>query len=304
MLEYWHFFIVYGLLNGLGGALVSVPAVAAIGHYFLIKRGTAIGIAYTGGSIGGIVFPLMLQSLLPAVGFAWSTRILAFVLLLLIILANLLIRTRLPPSPAGRVLPDFGIFKDSALAFCTLGLFFLEWGLFVPLTYVSSYAVAHGRTTAFAFQIVSVLNAGSFFGRWLPGLLADKIGRYNTIIITITLCIVTVLALWLPAHNSEVMLILFAICFGFASGSNLSLTPVCIGQLCKTENYGRYFSTCLTFASFGTLTGLPIAGQILSMSNGSFSGLIIFAGIAYAAALACFIASRVYRVGLGVREMW
>lgn len=230
---------------------MNTPAVAAVGHYFLLKRGTAMGVAYISGSLGGIVFPLMLQSLLPTVGFAWSARILAFVLLLLIVLANLLIRTRLPPTPAGRLLPDFSVFKDSAFAFCTLGIFFLEWGLFVPLAYISSYAVDHGHTATFSFQIVAVLNAGSFFGRWLPGLLSDKMGRYNIIIITIALCVITILALWLPTQNSETMLILFVVCFGFASGSNLSLAPVCVGQLCRTENYARYYSTCYTIASFG-----------------------------------------------------
>ncbi|MCJ1414022.1 hypothetical protein MMC32_000347 [Xylographa parallela] len=302
--KYWHFFTVYGLVGGLGGALINTPAVACVGHYFLVKRGAAMGIAFTSGSIGGIVFPLMLQQLLPLVGFAWSTRILAFVLLVLLVLANLLVKSRLPPIPGGRVLPDFSVFKDLALTFCTLGIFFMEWGLFVPLAYISSYAVDHGRSTAFGFQIVAVLNAGSFFGRWLPGLISDKIGRYNTIIITIVLCIVTIFALWLPAQDSEVMLILFVTCFGFASGSNLGLAPVVVGQLCKTENYGRYYATCYTIVSFGTLTGVPIAGQIMSTSNGSYAGLIIFAGVSYVAALACFIVSRACKVGLAVRAKW
>ncbi|MCJ1397716.1 hypothetical protein MMC11_000912 [Xylographa trunciseda] len=302
--EYWHFFTVYGLIGGLGGACINTPAVACVGHYFLVKRGAAMGVAFTSGSIGGVFFPLMLQQLFPLVGFAWSTRILAFVLLLLLILANLLVRSRLPPTPGGRVLPDFSVFKDLALTFCTLGIFFLEWGLFVPLAYISSYAVDHGRSTAFGFQIVAVLNAGSFFGRFIPGLVSDKIGRYNTIIITIVLCIVTIFGLWLPAQNSEAILIIFATCFGFSSGSNLSLTPVCVGQLCKTEQYGRYYSTCYTIVSFGTLTGVPIAGQILSTGNGSYTGLIIFAGGSYVVALACFIASRACNVGFAVRTNW
>ncbi|MCJ1396130.1 hypothetical protein MMC18_009019 [Xylographa bjoerkii] len=261
-LEYWHFFTVYGLVGGLGGALMNTPAVACVGHYFLAKRGAAMGIAFTSGSIGGVIFPLMLQRLFPLVGFTWSTRILALVLLVLLGLANLLVKSRLPATPGGRVLPDFSVFNDLSLTFCTLGIFFLEWGLFVPVAYISSYAVDHGRSTAFGFQIVAILNAGSFFGRWLPGLVSDKIGRYNTIIITIVLCIVTIFALWLPAQDSEVLLILFATCFGFSSGSNLGLTPVCVGQLCKTESYGRYYATCYTIVSFGCVPfilkpGLP-----------------------------------------------
>ena len=210
-----------------------------------------MGIAFTSGSVGGVVFPLMLQKLLPAVGFAWSTRILGFVLLALLVVANLLIKSRLPHTNGGRIWPDLTVFRDLGLTFCTLGIFFMEWGLFVPLTYISSYAVDHGRTTAFGFQLVAMFNAGSFFGRWLPGLAADMIGRYNTIIITIILCAITTFAFWLPAGSSEAMIILFAVCFGFVSGSNLSLSPVCVGQLCDTKHYGRYYATSLTVVSFG-----------------------------------------------------
>jgi MFS family permease len=61
VLEYWHFIMVYSVLNGLGGCLINTPCIASIGHYFLTKRGNATGIAMTSGSIGGIIFPLMLQ---------------------------------------------------------------------------------------------------------------------------------------------------------------------------------------------------------------------------------------------------
>jgi hypothetical protein len=47
------------------------------------------------------------------------------------------------------------------------------------------------------------------------------------------------------------LLVIYALLFGFSSGSNISLTPVCVGQLCKTENYGRYYATAYTIVSFG-----------------------------------------------------
>ncbi|MCJ1301856.1 hypothetical protein MMC08_004657 [Hypocenomyce scalaris] len=250
--KYWHFFLVYSVLNGLGGCLMNTPAIASIGHFFLVKRGNATGVAMTSGSIGGIIFPLMLQKLIPKLGFAWATRILGFILVALVVIANFLIRSRLPRRKykAANVLPDLTVFKDPIFAFVTLGIFLLEWGIFVPLAYITSYAVAHGASTAFGFQVVALLNAGSFFGRILAGWLADMIGRLNTLIITVSLCVLTNLALWLPAGDSKPLLIVFALSFGFASGSNLSLAPVCVGQLCKTEHYGRYYATCWMVVSF------------------------------------------------------
>ena len=40
---------------------------------------------------------------------------------------------------------------------------------------------------------------------------------------------------------------------------------------------------------FSALTGVPIAGQILQSSGGSYTGLIIFAGSSYIAGVVCFV---------------
>ena len=46
-----------------------------------------------------------------------------------------------------------------------------------------------------------------------------------------------------------------------------------------------------------TLTGIPIAGQILSTDGGSYWGLVIFTGLCYAGGLAAFVTARVTAVG-------
>lgn len=254
----------------------------------------------TSGSIGGIIFPLMLQKLFPAVGFAWATRILGFILLFLLIIANILVQSRLPRKPMASfrtVAPDFTVFQDIPFTLVTFGIFLMEWGLFVPLTYITSYATSQGMSYEFGFQILALLNAGSFFGRLFAGLVADMIGRVNTLILSLSMCFITCFGLWLPARESKAMVIVYAVIFGFVSGSNLSLSPVCIGQMCETKNYGRYFSTCWMLVAFGTLTALPIAGQILTASKGDYTNVIIFAGLSYVLATMCLIGARVLKVG-------
>lgn len=299
--------MVYSVLNGIGGCLVNTPCIAAIGHWFLVGRAHATGIAMTAGSIGGIIFPLMLQRLFPTIGFAWATRILGFMLLALLIVANILVKSRLPPKKLpslSSILPDLNAFKDLPYLFLTLGIFLLEWGLFVPLTYITPYVVSNGQSTAFGFYIVSILNAGSFAGRFGAGWVADRIGRLNTLILSVALCIITCLAIWLPARNFKAVVVVFAVAFGFVSGSNLSLSPVCVGQLCSTEHYGRYYSTCWMVVAFGTLTGLPIAGQILEDCGGDYTWLIVFAGLSYALAGLFLVIARVLVVGWSIRKMY
>jgi MFS family permease len=116
--------------------------VAAVGHYFSTRRGNATGIACTGGSIGGIIFPFILQKLIPEIGFPWSCRIVGFISLFLCIIANILIKSRLPPLENADAYPDLRIFKSAPFSITTLSVFLIEWGLFVPITYISSYALS------------------------------------------------------------------------------------------------------------------------------------------------------------------
>jgi MFS family permease len=104
------------------------------------------------------------------------------------------------------------------------------------------------------------------------------------------------------------MLITFVVLFGFASGSNLSLIPVCFGQLCDARQYARYFSTAMMVASFGTLSSVPIGGALLAVGGGSamhtetgWKAMIMFSGVAYAVAVGCYTAARVLAVGWSLK---
>ena len=314
--QYWHFMLVFGVLAGLGTSFVFTPAVSSVGHWFFLRRGYATGCALTAGGVGGVVYPLMLQVLFDKVGWAWATRILGFIFIALLVVANLFIRSRLPPKPGGSLFPDPGIFRDPAFALTTVGTWFLEWGLFTPLTYLTSYAI-HSRamSDAFAYQLLAIFNGSSVLGRWVPGLIADKLGRYNTILLTLSMCASAALAVWLPAtvltaHGDtdpariQGLAIAFAALMGFASGSNLSLTPVCVGQLCSTSNYGRYYATCYTAVSIATLTGTAIGGAIIQACDGEYWGLALFTGVCYAGGFMAFAAARVVKVGWKIRTVF
>ncbi|KAF7520452.1 hypothetical protein G7054_g12752 [Neopestalotiopsis clavispora] len=305
--EYYQILLTYSVLQGLGGALLNVPAYGIIAHYFKRRRGLATGIASTAGSIGGIMFPLLLQSLLPKLGFAWTTRIIGFILLGLAIPSNLLLRTRLPPSDKlVSVIPDWSLFRNLKFTLTCAGVWFLEWGLFVPLTFVVSYASDYGQNANAAYILLVYLNVGSFFGRFLPGFIADRIGRFNVIILTISLCVVTLLAFWLPSGPSHALLIVFVVTFGFASGSNLGLYPVCLGQLCDSRDYGRVYSTSLMVGSFGTLTSLPIGGALRDVGDlrQGWLALILFSALSYFIAMSCFLGVRVLAVGGKVKKIF
>lgn len=57
------------------------------------------------------------------------------------------------------------------------------------------------------------------------------------------------------------------------------------------------FRTNTPFFLTSTLTGIPIAGEILARSNGEYFGLIAFTTVCYALGLACCTAVKVLEVG-------
>lgn len=204
----------------------------------------------------------------------------------------------------------------------TLGVFFIEWAYFVPITYVPSYYLARQGLSgdeaisgngAFAYQLLAILNAVSCFGRYLPGLMADKLGRYNTMIASNLLCLVAVMGLWLPdaladSTPSPGLIISFVILFGFASGANITLIPICVGQLCDTQEYGRFYAATYTITSFGCLTGIPIAGNLITVTGETgrkgYWGVIVFTGISYILAFSCFLWVRIRIKGWSWHIKW
>jgi MFS family permease len=297
--EYWHFMLAFGVLNGIGTSCLFTPIVASIGHFFRRRRGFATGLASTGSGIGGIIIPLMLGALLQRedIGWGWAVRIHAFMCLFLFVVANLLVKKRLPPAKNATVRPNLLILREKSFAFLTVGAFLLEFGLFIPMAYISSYALSQDFSVNFAYQALTILNGASVLGRILSGWWGDVVGPFNSSIVSLVITIFSCYALWLPFGHTTPGLILFCILFGFATGNSITIIPVCVGKLCHTQVYGRYYATCYVVCSIACLVAIPIGGSIVTASGGDYSYMIIFVGITQALALVAMYASKVAQVG-------
>lgn len=69
-------------------------------------------------------------------------------------------------------------------------------------------------------------------------------------LLTLVWTLVVTLALWLPIGNNLVAFYVFAPLFGFGSGSIISMAPVCLGQLCRADEYGQYYGTSYSVVAF------------------------------------------------------
>jgi MFS family permease len=118
---YWQLMLVYGVLSGTSSAFLTTTALAVVAHWFEVKRGMASGITFVGSSVGGIMFPLVLKSVFEHLSWAWSLRIVALIVLVLMVIGNLCIRGRLPPRKNGGAV-DLGCFQDARFSWATVGV--------------------------------------------------------------------------------------------------------------------------------------------------------------------------------------
>lgn len=110
-------------------------------------------------------------------------------------------RAGFPQKPGQTVLPSLiNIFRDQEYPSLALGIYFMEWALFVPITCLTSFALStSAMTQEKSYQLIAIMNAGSCIGRSVPGYIADKLDRFNSMIAALVLCTAVTVILWLPA---------------------------------------------------------------------------------------------------------
>ena len=87
-----------GIGLGVAQGMLYVPSLAVASHYFCQRRTLAMSLVAAGSSLGSVVHPIMLNNLFNrSVGFANGVRISAAFVSVLLLIACLLIRTRLEP---------------------------------------------------------------------------------------------------------------------------------------------------------------------------------------------------------------
>lgn len=132
-------FLAQGIGMGLAMGALFTPTFGIIGHHFRAhQRGLAIGVANTGGSLGGVIYPIVVNNLLngktsfgtggTAESFRSSVRASAGLSAGLLLLANLLIREKGNSNDRDREKPEadgvayvMGFLKDPVYLLMCLG---------------------------------------------------------------------------------------------------------------------------------------------------------------------------------------
>lgn len=271
--------------------------------WFNKNRGAAFGILFTGSSLGGIIFPIMVSRLIGEVGFPWAMRTCGFLILALLVITNLTVRTFVPPTPqpvtvAQLVKP----LKEADFLFVFASLLFYAYGFFIPVNYLPTQALSVGMSASLTQYLVAIFNTGSLFGRLIAGFVADKIGKYNTFILASYISGIWVLALWIPAQT-EAGITAFAILMGAFSGVFIALITPLLLAISPLSELGFRSGMVQFGIAIAGLTGNPIAGAILD-SAGGWTGVKVFSGVMCIVGTAFVHVVRVKRAGWNITAVY
>ncbi|KAL2867804.1 major facilitator superfamily domain-containing protein [Aspergillus lucknowensis] len=297
--EYWQVLLAQGFCVGIGAGCLFVPCVSLLPTYFSSKLGAALGLAVSGSSLGGIIYPIVLNRLIEPIGFAWSVRVIGFIALGTLLLPITVMKQRIKP-PKPRDLIDWSAFTDIPYMTLVIGGLIAFMSLFTLFFYISYVGTARNLTSnEMAFYLVPILNAASCFGRTIPNAMADKLGPFN--LITPCCAMVGILILCLITVSSEAGLIVIAVFSGFFTGALIGLPPLCFVALTEDKSkIGTRLGMGFGMMSFGVLAGGPGSGDILG-GDMNWNGLWVFGGVSALVAAGILLALRIAKFGFALR---
>ncbi|TQN70091.1 MFS transporter asaE [Colletotrichum shisoi] len=301
--QYYQFILAQSIVSSVGSSACFNASMAAVTSWFFRRRAAAFGVMVSGSSLGGVILPIMMSKMISQVGFPWAIRAVAFMFLLLLGVACLTVKSRLPPRPRPFVFREYvDSLREPPMIITVCALFLFFWGMFLPFNFIILQARAQGMDENLVIYLLPIMNAVSILGRIIPGIVADKVGRYNVMIFITFVSAVFCLGLWIPG-KSNAAIVVFLVIFGFSSGGFISLAPACIAQISDIRQIGVRTGTAFAVQSFGALTGSPIAGAIVASQGGSYLGLQLFCGFSMLASVGVFFAARTAQVGLHLKKV-
>ncbi|PBK73129.1 MFS general substrate transporter [Armillaria solidipes] len=277
--QYWHFLLWQGFSTGLVCGTIFSCVVGIIRHWSgrRRRRGIAMGLMTAAVSIGSTVFPIVAHKLIKDIGFPWTMRVIAFILIFSMGIANLTMRRRLPPANASGGILNLKAFTNAPYTLWCLSTFTAYLGIYTVLIYISVSATAYGVSPDIAFYLVPIVNATSGIGRIVARICADRFSALDYFG-PMTIIAGAITYAW-PFARTLASMIVVTVIYGFSSGAYVSSFLIPVFELGEISDIGRRTGTTMSMAALGAVAGPPISGAIYT-ATGGFEAMGYYAGSA------------------------
>jgi MFS family permease len=277
----WHYEILC-ITEVLGYVLAGpIANQVLVTRWFRKKRGRAMGYAYLGLGLGGVVAPLTVHYLLSAVGWRIAIQALGLAILLILYPVGIWV-TRSSPADLGLV-PDgttetpTEIEQDAAPAKVRLVLRSANFWLILAGSFLVVGAIGAviqhfilflkdlGYSGSRASEFSTILLASSLVGRVAVGYVADRLRKKN--IMAVFYVTIGAAVLLLGFSNSSMAIWTFAIVFGFSMGADYMLIPLVTAECFGTHALGKILGLIIMGYSLGQWGAPWLLGRIFDASQ-------------------------------------
>jgi len=292
--QLWQIVALYSLLLPFGNVLCgTLASQTLVTHWFLNRRGMAIGISAMGTSLGGFLFPQIADALVGSLGWREAMLVLGVTAVLAIVPLALLVLSRKPPARATEG-TDAKPTQTSATTGNTASwstrqtimtmAFWLPACAIVPLNSafgavqfnLGAYTRDLGFESGTAAWLISITSIAMICGKFAFGTLSDRIDhRVLYWIAAGFLCAALMALQFTPALPRMTMGVAM---LGIATGSVIPLTAVIFASRFGDAQFSRVMGLAQMIFMLGAM-GPIVAGWVYDATGSydpAFFGLVLF----------------------------
>lgn len=277
----WELYLFYGIIFGMGLSSIDVIALTTIARWFSHRRGFMTGIVKVGTGAGQFVIPLSASGLILLYGWRWSFVLIGTgVALILVLMAQFLRRDpealrssrQLETVDSRSTTPATGSSLPLHLALRTVQLWTIclaNLCLVFCLMIIMLHIVPHARDLGFpamhAAGVLSIIGAVSMLGRFVSGLIIDRLGSKAVMGGCFVLLLIGLG--WLQFAHQPWMLYLFAVIYGLAHGGCFTAISPLVAEWFGIQSHGTLFGIVVCFGTTGGSVGPLLAGHLFDLTG-------------------------------------
>ena len=265
------------LLIGLGQAGAGVvPGTTVVARWFVSNRGTAMAVASTGLSVGGIVVAPLVGLALQHRSLGEVTAVSAVVFLVVCLLAASFVRSHPPVDETTEDVQQQGMSRRQALGTLTF------WGVSAAMTLAVLAQVgglthlytmvSERRSASLAGGALSAVALGSLSGRFLGSWVLSRVSSsafFRALLIAQSGALAV-----LAVTDDGVVLLAGSALFGLTIGNVILTHPLLLGEVFGLRDFARVLSFSGLVSTLGTAGGPLLVGQLADGAGGYRVGFL------------------------------
>ncbi|WP_170557734.1 MFS transporter [Ruegeria atlantica] len=257
---------------GLGASIGFGPLIADISHWFMKRRGIAVGLVASGNYLSGAIWPTLLSGILAREGWQQVYLTLAVITLLVVIPLSLLLRRQVP-AEAHRTAATAAQIKARSVGISPRSLQYILGlagiaccvAMSMPQVHIVPYCVGLGYGPTVGAEMLSLMLFGGVISRVISGLVADQLGGVPTVLIgSVLQCLA--LLLFLP-YDGMVSLYVISLLFGLSQGGIVPGYAVVVREYMPPQEAGARVGFVMMMTIMGMALGGWMSGWIYDVTG-------------------------------------